>query len=344
MIRVILHGLGGVGQKIAKLVVEKPFLECVGAVTANSEDWGKDLGELLGLGKKLGIEVSSSLSEKIEATKADAVLDATKSLVKDIQDYIFTSIRAGLNFVSVCEELAYPWVDSPQIAKEIDELAKGYSVTVFGTGINPGFIGDLVPLMFTAPCKNVNRIISNRTTNAAGLGASAVGPFAIGESEEEFKKRLAEGTLKGFTGHREIIRELADALGWKIANIERKVEPQVSTIQRRGQFFTIESGKVCGVKTETSGFRDDGEMVITLTLMVVFQPTEEASKEDAKLGFKAGDFITIDGDPKLAIEVKGFSDAAQLTANHAVNSIPYVIHARPGLLSPKDFPPFAPRV
>jgi hypothetical protein len=183
VIRVILHGLGGVGQKIANLVVEKPFLECVGAVTARSEDWGKDLGELLGLGKKLGIEVSSSLSEIIEVTKADAVLDATRSLVKDIQDFIFTSIRAGLNFVSVCEELAYPWVDSPQIAKE-----------------------------------------------------------------------------------------------------------------------------------------------------------------DAKLGFKAGDFITIDGDPKLAIEVKGFSDAAQLTANHAVNSIPYVIHARPGLLSPKDFPPFAPRV
>lgn len=344
MIRVVLHGLGGVGQKIAKLVIEKPFLECVGAVTASSEDWGKDLGELLGLGKKLGIEVGSSLSEIIEATKADVVLDATKSLVPDIQDYIFTSIRAGLNFVSVCEELAYPWVDSPQIAKEIDELAKGYSITVFGTGINPGFIGDLVPLMFTAPCKKVNRIITNRTTNAAGLGASALGPFAIGESEEEFKKRLAEGTLKGFTGHREIISELADALGWKIVNIERKVEPQVSRIQRQGKFFTIEAGKVCGVKTETSGFRDDGEMVITLTLMVVFQPTEEASKEDAKLGFKAGDFITIDGDPKLSIEVKGFSDAAQLTANHAVNSIPYVIQARPGLLSPKDFPPFAPRV
>jgi len=137
--------------------------------------------------------------------------------------------------------------------------------------------------------------------------------------------------------------ELADALGWRIAKIERKVEPQISKILRQGKFFTIESGKVCGVKTETSGFRDDGEKVITLTLMVVFQPDAGSAEEDVKLGLRAGDFITIEGDPTLEIEVKGFSDAAQFTANHAVNSIPYVMHARPGLLSPKDFPPFAPR-
>jgi len=343
MIKVILHGLGGVGQRIARLVLEKPFLECVGAITAQSEDWGKDLGELLGVGKNLGIEVTSSLAELIDRVKADVVLDATRSLVVDIKDYIFTSVRAGLHFISVCEELAYPWADSPKLAHEINELAKGYAVAVFGTGINPGFIGDLVPLMFTAPCRNVSRIITNRTTNAAGLGASALAPFAIGESEMEFKNRLKAGRLKGFTGHREVIMELADALGWRIAEIKREVAPQVSEILRQGKFFTIEPDKVCGVKTETAGFRDDGKKAITLTLMVVFQPDAVSAEEDAKLGLRTGDFITIEGDPTLEIEVKGFSDAAQFTANHAVNSIPYVIHAKPGLLSPKDFAPFAPR-
>jgi len=343
MIRVILHGLGGVGQQIARLVVDRRYVECVGAVTGRSEDWGKDLGEVLGLGKNLGIEIRSSLMDIIEQTKADVVLDATRSLVEDIQEYIFASVKAGMNFVSVCEALAYPWADSPGLAHEIDKLAKGYSVTVLGTGINPGFIGDLVPLIFTAPCRKIKSITSIRTTNAEGLGASALGPFAIGENVEEFEKRLAEGALKGFTGHREEIMEIADALGWRISNIERKVEPQVSKSERNGRFFSIDAGKVCGVRTETTGFKEDGSKGIILTLVVVFQPTPEAVKEDAELGLKVGDFLTIEAEPTLEIEIKGFSNAASLTANHAVNSLPYVVNARPGLLSPKDFPPFAPR-
>ncbi len=343
MIRVIVHGLGGIGQRIARNIAHKRHLEIVGAVTARPEDLGRDLGDVLAVDRKLGVEVAASLGEVLAKHEADVVVDATFSWVENIKEFLFASVRAGSNFISVCEELAYPWGNDPALCHAIDELAKAHSVTVLGTGINPGFFGDLIPLAFTAPCRAVNRISFVRTTNAAGLGPSALDPFAIGKPVEEFRRRLEEGSLKGFTGHRECIMEIADTLGWSISDIQRTIEPQVTTCDRRGPFFTISAGQVCGVKQETVGVNEDGEVVVSLTLRVVFQPDDLSVAEDAELGYKTGNFIAIDGEPGLEVEVQGLGDAADVTANHAVNSIPYVVNARPGFLSPRDFPPFVPR-
>ena len=344
MIRVILHGLGGIGQRIARNALDKKSLEIIGAVTARPEDLGKDLGDLLGMDRTLGVEVTPSLKELLEKQKADVVMDATFSWVADIKTFLFESVRAGCNFISVCEELAYPWGNNPQLCHEIDEQAKAHSVTVMGTGINPGFFGDLIPLAFTAACKTVDRIKFTRTTDAAGLGPSALDPFAIGKPLQEFETRLDGGKLKGFTGHRECIMEIADTLGWRISDIQRTIEPQVTECDRRGPFFHIKPAMVCGVKQETVGIGEGGEVLISLTLRVVFQPDEASIAEDAARGYKPGNFITIEGDPGREVEVQGLSDAAGATAIHTVNAIPYVVQARPGLLSPRDFPPFVTRM
>lgn len=344
MIRVIIHGLGGIGQRIARNALDKKSIEIIGAVTARPEDLGKDLGDLLGMDKTLGVEVTPSLTKILEKQKADVVMDATFSWVEDIKTFLFESVRAGCNFISVCEELAYPWGNNPQLCHEIDDQAKAQSVTVMGTGINPGFFGDLIPLAFTAACKTVDRITFVRTTDAAGLGPSALDPFAIGKPLQEFETRLKDGKLKGFTGHRECIMEIADTLGWRIADIQRTIEPQVTECDRPGPFFRIKPAMVCGVKQETVGIGEGGEILIGLTLRVVFQPDEASIAEDATRGYKTGNFITIEGDPGLEVEVQGLSDAAGATAIHTVNAIPYVVQARPGFLSPRDFPPFVPRM
>jgi hypothetical protein len=343
MIKVIIHGLGGIGQRIARNAVERKSLEIVGAITARKEDLGKDLGELLGMDKSVGVEVTPSLTKLLEKQKVDVVMDATFSWVEDIKAFLFESVSAGCNFISVCEELAYPWGNNPRLCHEIDEQAKAQSVTVLGTGINPGFFGDLIPLAFTAACKTVDQVTFTRTTDAAGLGPSALDPFAIGKPPKEFETRLKAGQLKGFTGHRECIMEIADTLCWQISDIQRTIEPQVTECDRRGPFFRIEPGMVCGVKQETKGIGENSDVLIALTLRVVFQPDEASSAEDAAKGYGPGNFITIKGDPGVKVEVHGLTDAAGVTAIHAVNAIPYVVNARPGFLSPRDFPPFVPR-
>ena len=343
MIRVILNGLGGVGQYAGRMVAKRPYLEIVGAVVhSDKAKIGKDVGEVQGLNKKLGVKVSTSLSEVIQSTKADVVLDCSLSFVKDIKESLFTSIRAGLNFVSACEELAYPWVGDAKLAHEIDETAKSHSVTVLGTGINPGFIQDFLPLTFAGACENVTKIIERRTNQCGELGVHVLKQFAIGESLEEFNRQVADDSLVAHTGHPEQVMMIADAMGWKITDIRRKLKGWVSKICRPGEYLTVEPNQVCNVRTETIGYRENGEEAIILDFTMSFAPTEEAVRENTEQGIKQGDILIIQGNPNIEVEIRGLAQAALVTAARCVNAIPYVVQAKPGLLSQKDFPPFAP--
>jgi len=342
MIRVILNGLGAVGQDAGRLILEKPYLECVGAVDIDPAKAGKDLGDILGVGRKLGIKVSASLDAVVAQGGADIVLDSTHSFMKDTQDLIFTSVRGGLNFVSSCEELGYPAAENPGLAHEIDELAKSHSVTVLGTGTNPGFIQDLVPLVFLGCCSKVKSITARRLNECSALGAATLRQFAIGATREDFDRQVADGSLISHVGHPHSMMMIADALGWKITDTRRTLRGWVSGTRRQGAFFTVEPGRICNVETVTTGYRDSGEKVMTFSITMLFAPTAEAKKEDAENGLKQGDFLVIEGEPNIEVNMSGLDRAVSMTGARLVNSLPFVVQARPGLLSQKDFPPFAP--
>ena len=81
---------------------------------------------------------------------------------------------------------------------------------------------------------------------------------------------------------------------------------------------------------------------MTFSITMLFAPTTEAKKEDAENGLKQGDFLVIEGEPNIEVNVSGLDRAVSMTGARLVNSLPFVVQARPGLLSQKDFPPFAP--
>jgi len=341
VIKVIIVGIGCIGERIARLVMERPYLECVGAIDIDPAKVGKDLGEVIGLGRQVGVKISRSFDDTIVNTKADIICDATYTWLKDIREPLFKSIKAGLNFVSTAEQLGYPAATDPDLAHEIDNLAKCYSVTVLGTGMNPGFIHDVVPISFMGVCEKVRRITARRAIEISKF--SWVRELGFGQSLTEVKKRMAGGTLVPRVGPETVV-EIADALGWKLIDKKRTMmEPPVSKTRRHGRFMTIEAGEVCGMSEEWVGIREDGEKAINLKLTLLFEPDDNAIKEDAEMGLRLGDFFSIEGEPDIEIEIKkGTSDTIVNTAARITNAIPYVINARPGLLSAKDFPPFVP--
>mgnify|MGYP001335301739 CR=1 FL=1 len=343
MIKVILHGLGGVGQYAGRMMAERPYIEIVGAVVhTDKAKIGKDVGEVLGLNKKLGVIVSNSLEDVIAKTSADIVLDSTVSFVEDLKGPLFTCIKSGLNFVSACEELAYPWVSQAKLAHEIDELAKSHSVTVLGTGINPGFLQDLVPLTFAGACAKVTKITERRCNQCSDLGNHVLQQFDLGEKIEVFDKHAADGSLVAHTGHPEQIKMMADAMGWEITDIKRELKAWISKSKRVGKYATIEPGQVSNVQTVTTGYKSNGKPAIVLDFTMTFAPTEESRKEDAEKGLQPGDILTIDGEPNIDITIKGLTSAGLVTAARVANAVPYVVQAKPGLLSQKDFPVFVP--
>ncbi|GAI54480.1 unnamed protein product, partial [marine sediment metagenome] len=149
-IRFVHIGLGPVGVKLCKLALEKEGVEIVGAV--EKVNLGKDVGEVIGLDKKLNVALTEDINTAL-AAKPDIVLHSTLSSLARVREQLLPIIKAGVNIVSTCEELSYPWDKQPEIAKELDSLAKENNVTVLGTGVNPGFLMDAWPLFMTGVCQ-----------------------------------------------------------------------------------------------------------------------------------------------------------------------------------------------
>lgn len=166
-VKVVLYGVGAVGSLIAKFLLEKKGVEIVGAVDIAKDKVGKDLGEVLGLERKLGVKVSNDVDAVLAKTKADIAIHTTSSFLKDTYSQIASIVKNGVKVISTCEELSYPYSTEPELAKKLDTLAKKHNVTVLGTGINPGFLMDTLVITLSAVCEKIDKIEATRVMNAA---------------------------------------------------------------------------------------------------------------------------------------------------------------------------------
>ena len=145
-IRVVHYGLGPIGVETAKLVLKKTNMEIVGAVDISKDMVGKDLGEILDLKQALGITVTDNARQLFAAVKADVVIHTAGSRMRNIFPQLVEIVKAGVNIVSSAEELLIPSAENSELADELSRKAIENGVTVLGTGVNPGFVMDSLPL------------------------------------------------------------------------------------------------------------------------------------------------------------------------------------------------------
>lgn len=328
MIRVIQYGVGEIGSRITKALTSKPWVEIVGAVDIDKSKVGRDLGEVTGLGEKLGVRVSKSLSEVLKEAEADIVLHTTSSWLSVVEPQIIEIVSSGLNAISTCEELAYPWRRNPEAARRIDRAAREKGVTVLGTGVNPGFVLDSLVLTLTAVCIKVDRIEASRIVNASARRYPLQRKIGSGMSIEEFKMAVQGGRI-GHVGLGESFDMVADAFGWSFDRIEQTIEPVVASKQVETKFFKVPPGRVIGVSQSIWGMLN-GEEKLRLNLQMYL---------DAE---NPGDFVEIDGVPSLKFKVEGGIPGDEATVAIVINMVPKVLEAEPGLKTMKDLPiPYA---
>ncbi|GAG17507.1 unnamed protein product, partial [marine sediment metagenome] len=154
-LRVISYGLGPIGVKAVQIVLDSERLQMVGAIDIDEEKVGKDVGNLLTLNRETGIFVSNNSHKVFSDTYADVVLHATGSRLDKVYPQIQDIVSAGLNCVSSCEELFSPYAKYPDLSQKIDKAAKEHNATVVGTGVNPGFVMDTLPLFLTGVCERI---------------------------------------------------------------------------------------------------------------------------------------------------------------------------------------------
>jgi 4-hydroxy-tetrahydrodipicolinate reductase len=325
-VKAILYGVGAVGSLIARALLEKKGLEIVGAVDIAEDKVGKDLGEVLGLGEKLGAKVYKNAEELFLDVKADIAVHATSSFLKQVYPQIASLIKHGVDVISTCEELAYPHYSNPKIAEEIDRLAKKHDVTVLGTGINPGFLMDTLVITLTAVCQKIEKIEAVRVMNAATRRLPFQRKIGAGLTVEEFRQKIESGQITGHVGLEQSIAMIADALAWRLEKIRSEpVEPVIAENTVESDFIKVEAGKVAGLKQTARGFIG-GREVIVLRFQAYIGAEEEY------------DAITITGVPLVKQKIQPCIHGDLGTAAIVVNTIPKVLKAPAGLITMKDLP------
>ncbi len=325
-IKAILYGVGAVGSFIAKFLLEKEGIKIVGAIDVAKDKVGKDLGEIIGTQRKVGVKISNSLKTVLSNTEADIAIHATSSFLKDTYAQIALIVEHGLNVVSTCEELSYPYVSEPKLAEELDALAKEHDVTVLGTGINPGFLMDTLLITLTAACEKIQKIEAARIMNAGTRRLPFQKKIGAGLTAKQFRRKIEEKQITGHVGLEQSIGMIANVLAWKLDKVVvDSVEPVIAKKTVESRYIEVFEGEVAGLRQKAKGIMGNREVIV-----LDFQAYIGAEEEY--------DAISIKGTPNINQKIQPCIHGDIGTVAMIVNSIPKVINAPPGLFTMKDLP------
>jgi 4-hydroxy-tetrahydrodipicolinate reductase len=252
------------------------------------------------------------------------VLTTTSSLEK-ARPQILEILSYGLPIVSTCEELSYPWDTSPQLSREIDRAAKEHGVAVLGTGVNPGFLMDLLPIVLTGICQQVKAVTVERIQNAQFRRIPFQRKIGAGLTVEQFQQKVKEGTLR-HVGLTESMEMIASRMGWKLDRSEDIIEPVIATRRVEAGELAIEPGMALGVSQMGHGYMQGKEVVTLIFRATIGEPEPR-------------DRVRIEGVPVVESVVPGGINGDVATCAITVNAIPVVMRARPGLRTMADIEP-----
>jgi hypothetical protein len=321
-IRVMHFGLGPIGTAIVKQVAARKGLTIVGAIDVDPAKIGRDLGDVAEFDKPLGLKVQDEVAKALKAAKPDIVIHATSSSLKTVLPEVEAILKSKTAIISTTEELSYPGYTHIRQARQIHALAKKAKVAVLGTGVNPGYAMDSLPIMLTAVCERVDRVVVNRVQDARMRRLQFQQKIGAGLTTEQFQRKVHDGTVR-HVGLTESIAMIADALGWPLDRITDDIQPKLASVTISSEFLAVDPGYVCGIIQDGVGYRN-GEPVIRLHL-------------EAYLGApETYDAVEIEGLPMLSMKFAGGIHGDIATASIVVNSIPKVLAASPGLHTMRD--------
>ena len=329
-VQVILWGLGAMGGGIGKMLAKKQGVDIVGAIDIGDK-LGKNLYDVV-----TGIEqgdradvIVGTAEEVIKPGAADIVVVCTNSFTKDVFDKLVFVMERGMNVITSAEEMAYPQAQEPELAKKLDECGKKNGVTVLGTGINPGLIMDLLVILWTAACEEVNHITSRRVNSLSPFGPAVMEEQGIGISVEEFYERKKNGTMAGHVGFAESVGMMAEGLGLTVKEFAQDMNPITTDVDRKSPYGFAAAGSCAGVAMTA-------EAVLSNGMKVHMDHPQQIEPE--QVGVTTGDYVIIKGTPSVNMLNTPEVEGGLGTIAMCVNMIPQVINADPGLKTMIDLP------
>jgi len=319
MVKVVFQGLGEIGKRTAKLLMQQKGVCVVGAF--DPEYTGDDIGGVLGL-DSTGIVVEENLARMYVTTEPDVVVIATSSSLEEMQSQIEQAVYAGVNVVTPAEELFFPDEINHEISADLDDLAKQHDVRVLGTGLNPGCLMDMYPIHAIGCRKeDVKRLSIYRYTNTIDRRDALLEKTGVGLTLDQFTDRQDKDKL-GHVGLELSAAYVADALGLENYELDFSRVPQLATemiTTRSG--ITILEHQVAGI-LEFCSVYVDGHERIALALKM-FVGCYERNGFKANYGGK--DELIANYDPMIC------GDEATAVILAGAVKLPEILTGKPGL-------------
>jgi len=305
-------------------VAERKGFRIVGATDIDPAKVGRDLGDIAHVGRALRVKISDDVRQTIKKTKPDVVVLCTSSSLRGVLPQMEEILKLKVPIVSTTEELAYPTKPNMKYARAIHQLAKKHKVAVLGTGVNPGFVMDALPIMLTGVCERVESVRVDRIQDARIRRLPFQQKIGAGLTRDQFQAKVDDGSVR-HVGLAESVSMIADAIGWKLDRISDEIQPKMASQTVSSEFLAVDPGYVCGIVQDGTGYRN-GMPVITLHM-------------EAYLGApESYDAVEIAGSPALKMKLAGGVHGDIATASIVVNSLPKILEVAPGLHTMRDMP------
>jgi len=311
------YGIGPIGAEIARLLLTKPWIKITSAVDIDPNKIGKDLGDVIGLGRQVGVTITPELEGK-----PDIVCHSTGSRLREVSGQLEALLSHGCHVVSTCEELSFP-LDA-DVREKLNHVARSANVTLLGTGVNPGFVMDKLPLTVTSVCQEVRSVEIIRIQNASTRREPLQRKVGASMTVDEFRAAVAAGKIKHM-GLKESLMMVGNGLGVEFTSVSDEViDPIIADREIVTQYLKVAPGQVAGVHQTIYG---KGRIDVSLELRMYVGAEAVAA-----------DRVIVHGVPDIEMEIKGGVHGDRATAAMVVNSIPRVVQARPGVLTMDDIP------
>ena len=336
-ISVVQWTTGNVGQRSVRAVVDNPAFELVGCYAWSEEKVGRDVGELCGI-EPIGVTATNDI-DALLALKPDCVV--YNPMWHDT-DEVVRILEAGVNVVSTAA-----FINGRQLGTDRDRIAKACergNVSMFGTGISPGLV-DVLGIAAANLCDRVDKITIDEGSDTTLYDSpDTERPAGFGQPIDD--PNLPEMTAQGTAVFGEAVAMVGDALGVEFDEIVCEAEYASTTEDVVMESWTIAAGCVAGLAASWQG-KVDGRTVVELNVR-----WKKGQTLDRDWPIEEGHVITIDGRPTVRMKIDylpppdfqatTFAEFMVLgmimTAMPAINAIPHVVAAAPGIVSSIDLP------
>jgi hypothetical protein len=340
-LRVVQWATGNIGSRSLRHVIEHPQLTLAGLYVTSPAKVGRDAGELCGL-PRTGVTATSDI-EEILALDADCVLYMPAAC--DLGQ-VCAILARGTNIVTTRGEFHHPASMKAADREQVERACAEGGTSVHSTGSSPGFITEAIPLVLTSIQRRLDALAINEYADLSSRDSPEMlfDLMGFGHPVDEFPPQRFAYAADSFGPS---MRLVAEAVGLPLDSVTSTGQVAVTPEKLTIAAGTLDAGTVAGQRMTVTGSRD-GRPLMTFTATWCCTQVLDPAWPLRGSGWNGWN-IQVGGDAPLDIDIRFAIPPGLMgemtpgyTANRAVNAVPYVCAAPPGIRTTVDLPQIIP--